>query len=600
MTAPTTDNLIAFMSNFAVFVFASATALIAFWQNHRARLNQYVGIGMLMLAMWGGFSAILKIKDTFNLEVSPWLELATIGYFSAIVMFAFFLSEFSPHQFRGFRYFHIVWVGLIIGLAITGNLWIVTLPANSYHIELKPIGRILCIILAMADMGFIYRLVKNPKAMHGVTIATCLPLLVGGLSVILNLPAASNILNHLAAVVGIVLTARYIIQQPQFNPLALLYQELTTKNAELETASRLKSEFLANMSHELRTPLNSIIGYTELVSMGIYGSLNTAQMDRLEKVTRNGKKLLDLINNVLDLSKLDAGRLDIQPVAVSPANLIGEVLKTLAPLTEEKRQSVVRNDQDLPTLYVDEIRTRQILLNVLATVFSFSDPDNVITISGYLDANRNQVVLAIGGIGIRSKDAFYLSQAFVDENNSGSRLGLTISRRLAELHGGNVWFATETGRGSTFYISLPAVSDTSRTSHLIPPPTIANDTHRPLILAIDDDIETIEVIQDYLHSEGYRVYGALSGREGLLRAHELQPNIITLDIIMPVMDGWAVLEALKNDPRLHVIPVVIISITEQYILSQQMGAVATLTKPITKRTLLNTFRALERQSEPPQ
>lgn len=600
MTAPTLDNFIAFMSNFGVFVFANATALIAFWENYRARLNQYVGSGMFMLALWGGLSAILKIKDTFDIEVSPWLEISTISYFVAIVLFIFFLSEFDARRFRYLRLFYVLWVGAIVVFTIMGSLWTIETLDTGYQIEMNPLGRFMSATLALVSIGFIYLLLTKHKAMRGAAISTSLPLLVGGLSVILNLRTGPQFINHVAAIVGIMLTARYIVREPQFNPLAQLYRDLATKNADLEEASRLKSEFLANMSHELRTPLNSIIGYTELVTMGTYGNLTDHQLDRLEKVTRNGKKLLELINNVLDLSKLDAGRMDIQPVAVSPANLIGEVLKTLEPLVTEKALAVVRHDHDLPTLYVDEVRTRQILLNVLANIFAFSDPTSTITISGYLDANRNQVVLTIGSIGIRSKDAFNLAQVLNKNgaNAASAGLGLTISQRLAELHGGNIWFGTEPGRGSTFYISLPALSDIKHISHLIPPPAIANDTRRPLILVIDDDIETIEVIQDYLHPEGYRVYGALSGREGLLRAHELQPQIITLDVVMPVMDGWAVLETLKANSRLQAIPVVIISITEQHILSQQLGAAATLTKPVTKRMLLHTFRTLERKQEP--
>lgn len=181
MTAPTLDNFIAFMSNFGVFVFANATALIAFWENYRARLNQYVGSGMFMLALWGGLSAILKIKDTFDIEVSPWLEISTISYFVAIVLFIFFLSEFDARRFRYLRLFYVLWVGAIVVFTIMGSLWTIETLDTGYQIEMNPLGRFMSATLALVSIGFIYLLLTKHKAMRGAAISTSLPLLVGGL-----------------------------------------------------------------------------------------------------------------------------------------------------------------------------------------------------------------------------------------------------------------------------------------------------------------------------------------------------------------------------------------------------------------------------------
>jgi signal transduction histidine kinase/CheY-like chemotaxis protein len=595
--SPNAVTLYGLITNLLATVLGLAVMFIALWQNVRARLNQYLAAMMGMLALWGFFGALIYVAQFLDIDGEFLVNVSTSFYMFAILALFFFITEFEKENRRRLiegRLLAAFWLIIIIGITWSGHFWTDVTPREhgEYSFQASHLGMAV-VAAGVASLGFV-ALIRGFRISEELSPLrwAILPIFIGGTAFALRLPL-SGLINGTFSQISMILVARVILKDQLFNPLVELYNQLTSKNAQLEEATRRKSEFLANMSHELRTPLNSIIGYTELVTGGTYGPLNQTQSDRLEKVNQNGKRLLALINNVLDLSKIDAGRLDIHPNRVAPTVLIDEVMNTLQPLADQKGLHISRGYYGLPSMFVDEVRARQIILNVIANAIKFT-PAGGVTIGGYLDATRHQVVISVRdtGIGIKAEDADKIFKAFeywespAARQDEGTGLGLTVSKRLVELHGGRIWFESTPQHGSIFYIALPAALDSQmRIQPVVAQPTILVDGRRPLVLVIDDDPEAIEVIQGYLNRDGYQAYAAFSGREGLLRARELNPSVITLDIVMPGMDGWAVLEVLKTDPDLKSIPVIILSMAEQQDLAKELGCFACLAKPVSRRAL---------------
>ncbi|MBI5929398.1 MAG: hypothetical protein HY862_08825, partial [Chloroflexi bacterium] len=548
--SPNIVTLYGLLSNMLATTLGLAVMFIALWQNARARLNQYLAITMGMLAGWGFFGGPLFVAQFLDLDGEHLLNISTTFYMMAVGALFFFITEFESHNRRRLlegRALALFWLIVIVSVTWANMFWEDVVPKNhgEYGFHLSYLGMAIgaAAVLSLGFIAFVRGGLRFSESFSPVR-RTIVPIFIGGGVSVLHIPLA-EIINSTLVQISMVLVARVILNDQLFNPLVQLYNQLASKNNQLEEATRRKSEFLANMSHELRTPLNSIIGYTELVTGGTYGPLNKTQIDRVEKVNQNGKRLLALINNVLDLSKIDAGRLDIFPTRVAPTLLIDEVMNTLQPLADQKGLHVSRGYYGLPMIYVDEVRTRQIILNVIANAIKFT-PSGGVTISGYLDATRNQVVISVRdtGIGIQPQDADKIFKAFEywqsspTQENQGTGLGLAVARRLVELHGGRLWFESTPQRGSTFFIALPAAverDEQTKMQQIIAQTTILVDGRRPWVLVIDDDPESIEVIQGYLSRDGFQVYAAFSGREGLLRARELKPTVITLDIFMPGM-----------------------------------------------------------------
>ncbi|MCD4687336.1 MAG: response regulator, partial [Anaerolineae bacterium] len=406
--------------------------------------------------------------------------------------------------------------------------------------------------------------------------------------------------NTIAITVAVIMLGRVVIIFQVFEPLAAVTRELQHKASELELATHAKAQFLANMSHELRTPLNSIIGYTELVGAGTYGDLTEMQRDRLAKVTRNGKRLLALISDVLDLSRLEAGRLELSRSTVYTIDLLDGLLQEFEPQARAKGLSLVRGYSALPPLYVDPNRVHQIFCNLLSNAIKFTT-HGVVIVRGYLDATRQQVVISITdtGPGIAPEDQERIFETFqqadgtLSRNHEGTGLGLAITRLLADLHGGSMWFESIVGQGSSFHVSLPIAPD----ADLLPvagAPVIEPriKSHGPLILVIDDDPEAIEVLQDQLEPRKYRVYGACDVNAGLRLAHELKPSLIILDVKMPAMNGWRVLETLRSDPITTRTPVLISSVVEAADTAHNVGADGFLPKPVQPQALIEYLNRL--------
>src|SRR3989449_4056061 len=376
-------------------------------------------------------------------------------------------------------------------------------------------------------------------------------------------------------------------------------RELQEANQRLEDASRHKSEFLANMSHELRTPLNAIIGFTRLVMRRSQEVLAARQYENLEKILISAEHLLGLINDILDLSKIEAGRMEVRPGSVDLAVLVDDCLRTVEPMIRSEHLQV-REDMaaDLPPLWTDRDKLKQILINLLSNAIKFTDAGTV-TVSARPENGRMAIAVADTGIGVPPDALELIFEEFRQVDSSSTRkhggtgLGLSISRHFARLLGGDVSVRSTLGAGSTFTLILPLRYEVSSISTRAAAAAMRDERAAPpdgkVVLVIDDDPDVIYLLRENLGDAGYRVVGALSGQEGLQKARELKPFAITLDITMPNKDGWEVLHELKAHPATKDIPIIVVSIVDNKELGYRLGAFDYLLKPIDRDTILTAL-----------
>jgi signal transduction histidine kinase/CheY-like chemotaxis protein len=382
---------------------------------------------------------------------------------------------------------------------------------------------------------------------------------------------------------------------------ANLFTEVEEKSRQLEMASQHKSQFVASMSHELRTPLNAIIGLTEMMVSNAPRFGTEKALEPLRRVHRAGTHLLGLINQVLDLSKIEAGKLELSPETVNLAPLLEDVIGTARQLAEQnKNRLILEAQENLGQLTVDPMRLRQILLNLLSNACKFTKQGEVkLRVKRVVDG-RNWIEIAVAdtGIGMTPEQQAKLFEEFTQADSStarqygGTGLGLAITRRLARMMGGDVTVASEPGKGSVFTVRLPGSAESQARS------SPGSDGRRSptagCVLVIDDDATARELIADHLKAEGFSVVTAAGGVEGLKLAKDLRPIAITLDVMMPDLDGWSVLAALRQDPELAEIPVIMITIVDEHRRGIALGAAGYLTKPIDHERLhrlVSRFRA---------
>jgi adenylate cyclase len=379
--------------------------------------------------------------------------------------------------------------------------------------------------------------------------------------------------------------------------LGELVESLADARNEADRANQAKSRFLANMSHELRTPLNAIIGLAEMLKEDAEEDSLTGYVEPITRIHRAGRHLLTLINEVLDLSKIEAGRMELHPERFEVGALIAEVAETARPLAEVNGNALhVEAGDDLGEAFTDLTRARQILLNLLSNACKFTS-DGSVRLAGrrpkhngldYIEAEVKDT-----GIGMSEDQVANLFQEFTQADSSttrrygGTGLGLAISKRLATMLGGDIEVASSPGKGSVFKVHFlaefkGAVSGASRLA--------GQPNARGTVLVIDDDPTVRQLMERRLTADGFDVALAASGRDGLQLAAELRPAAITLDVLMPEMDGWEVLRALKADESLRDVPVIMATIIDEQNKGFALGASEYMTKPFDRERLRSVLR----------
>jgi signal transduction histidine kinase/CheY-like chemotaxis protein len=377
---------------------------------------------------------------------------------------------------------------------------------------------------------------------------------------------------------------------------AALNKNLVAANSALETASKAKSDFLAGMSHELRTPLNAIIGFTDALLAGVDGPMNDEQRASLTWVQRGGRDLLGLISDILDLSKIEAGKLTITPEPFNPVELVASVQGQHRALAEPKGLALVLSDDGAPEhVVLDRQRTRQILVNLVGNAVKFTAEGQVAIVISGAAAERLVVAVQDTGPGIDPGDLEGIFEEFRRVGpdavrSEGTGLGLAISRRLARAMGGDITVTSTPGKGSTFTLDLPL--DCRSVVVEKPVVTIRADGEH-VLLAVDDDPSVPPLLEKMLVGSPYRVVGLAHASDVLRVARELRPDVITLDILMPERGGWDVLRELRADPATREIPVVVVTVVEQAESATDTAVDAYITKPVDKDSLLGVLARLE-------
>ncbi|MEW6137438.1 MAG: response regulator [Thermodesulfobacteriota bacterium] len=387
---------------------------------------------------------------------------------------------------------------------------------------------------------------------------------------------------------------------------------------EAEAANAAKSQFLANMSHELRTPLNAVIGFSEILTDEVFGSLNPQQLRYLNHIANSGHHLLQLINDVLDLAKVEAGKMELNPVWIEIRGLLENALVMIGETTVRKKLATglhVSEDLETAKVHVDHLKLKQVMFNLLSNAAKFTPEGGSIDVRARLEGKHLVVSVSDTGIGIRPRDQERIFDSFVQVDSSYSRreqgtgLGLTLSRRLVELHGGRIWVESAgEGAGSSFIFAIPTdvrMADMDLRNDLLPERIdleLASLTDelsidlRDQVLVVEDDEATGDMISQCLLEAGYSVLRARNGEEAIQVAMHHRPFAITLDVIMPRKDGFDTLIQLKRLEETRDIPVVLVTIYDDRKLGLALGAVDLLVKPLDKDRLLAALGKIRNRS----
>ncbi|MGH7164854.1 MAG: response regulator, partial [Nitrospiraceae bacterium] len=380
--------------------------------------------------------------------------------------------------------------------------------------------------------------------------------------------------------------------------------ELAVARDQAMIANRHKSEFLANMSHELRTPLNAVIGFSEVLIEKMFGELNQKQEEYLTDILSSGRHLLTLINDILDLSKVEAGRMELE---LSTFDLPMVLERTLSLVREQASRHAVQLsheiDRRLGDFTADERKVKQIVLNLLSNAVKFTPNGGKVGVKAEVRDGPVEFSVSDTGIGIvpedRQKifDEFYQAARDAKGRREGTGLGLALAKRYVELHGGRIWVESEVGRGSTFRFTLPVRAPVGEPQaalagepQAIPAPaaTVPRRDHsqRPLVLVIEDDPSSVHLLSLHLLEADFAVEVAHDAESGFAKAKALHPAVITLDILLPKVDGWQLLSRLKADPETAQTPVVVVSILDERGKGFALGAVDYIVKPVNRDELL--------------
>jgi signal transduction histidine kinase len=369
---------------------------------------------------------------------------------------------------------------------------------------------------------------------------------------------------------------------------ARLFGELQTKTSELEIASQHKSEFLASMSHELRTPLNAVIGFSEVLLDRMFGEINERQDEYLRDIWNSGKHLLELVNDILDLSKVEAGQMVLEPSTFSVSSALDYCRTMLRERATSHAITIgVEVADGIDTIESDELLFKRVVLNLLSNAVKFTPDKGTVTVRAYREGIDLMVTVTDTGIGIPVEDQERIFESFQQgrrgaPKEEGTGLGLTLSRRIVWLFGGRMWLESAPGNGSTFGFSVPGV--------LRPAPEPDASRDLPVVLLVDDDRASLDLNSAYLDGSPTRVIRALDGVEALELARKELPAAVVLEIGLPRLDGWQVLTELKADPATATIPVVIATDVDDRARGLALGAKVYLRKPIRREELVDALQ----------
>ena len=371
---------------------------------------------------------------------------------------------------------------------------------------------------------------------------------------------------------------------------ARLFRELEIKTTELEIASRHKSEFLASMSHELRTPLNAVIGFSEVLLDRMFGEINERQAEYLRDIWNSGRHLLELLNDILDLSKVEAGQMNLEPSSF----VVGSALEYALAMVRERATLhgitvTVQVAEDVGAVEADELRFKQVVLNLLSNAVKFTPDGGSVSVSAYRKGTELNVTVTDTGIGVPPEDQERIFESFQQgrrgaSKEEGTGLGLTLSRRIIGLFGGRMWLESTPGEGSTFGFAIPGALQREEDS------TSPGQSELPVAVLVDDDRASLDLFCAYLDGAPIRVLRARDGVEGLELVRRALPAVVVLDIKLPGLDGWQVLTELKADPATAQIPVVIASVIDDPSHGMALGADVYLRKPIGREELADALR----------
>lgn len=382
-------------------------------------------------------------------------------------------------------------------------------------------------------------------------------------------------------------------------------RELADANLKISAADRMKSQFVANMSHELRTPLNSIIGFSDILLARLRGELAPKYVGFLENIHSSGEHLLHVINDILDLSKVESGRMDVRPEPLDVAHAVDGVVTVMKGMAARHEIAFdVDVPRDIPLLEADPVRFKQVLYNLLSNAVKFSPDRSTVRVAARLvaaaespiGAEAIQIAVVDRGIGIDPKDHAAVFQPFFQADGTSTRkyegtgLGLTLSKAFVELQGGTLVLESAAGKGSTFLVTLPRSSVQAPEAIAELPSAVAPDHHR--ILVIEDDPTAYDTIAASLTAASYIPLRARSGEEAIMLAHALHPSALTLDLVLPGLDGWEVLKSLKGDPETRGIPVIIVSMIDNRELGVALGADDYFIKPLDPTQLVTRLEEL--------
>lgn len=386
-------------------------------------------------------------------------------------------------------------------------------------------------------------------------------------------------------------------------------QELALARDQALEASKAKSAFMATMSHELRTPLNAIIGYSEMLQEDARDEGREDMVADLQKIYTAGKHLLELINDILDISKIEAGKMEIFAEEFTIPDLIREIVDVVLPAVQKNNNQIrVACDESIGVMYADVAKVRQCLINLLSNAAKFTQNGTIsLEVERRQTNNGNWLIFIVQdtGIGMTEATISKLFRPFTQADNSttrkygGTGLGLAITKRFAQMMGGDITVESEPNQGSTFRLYLPSTIEVKppKKSEPMPPVHLKDDQpspQQPIVLIIDDDPYVHDVMKRFLNKHGFAVKMALNGLDGIRMAREIMPDAITLDVVMPGMDGWNVLGILKADPKTSNIPIIMITIDGSREAGYALGVSDFLTKPINRNRLLSSLNRCRR------